>query len=78
MLSFPDNRAPHGAVAYWNPINGTRHGLFPDALPQPGQQRQTLCGLDVVLGDPSTVDWLSPTCPDCWAKALSRRAARNS
>ena len=71
MFGFGGN----GPVAYWNPVDGTRHGLFPDVRPHPGQQRETLCGLSVTLGDPTPVEWLSPTCDDCWTEAKARRDA---
>lgn len=62
-------------IAYWRPFGGFRHGLYPDAPPHPGQQRETLCGLNLTVGNPTEVEWLSPTCESCWDEARSRRDA---
>lgn len=70
------NLEPERPVAYWRPVAGVRHGVEPDGPPFPGQERATLCGSRVQLGRVGDVDWLAPTCEDCWAEAVARRDAR--
>ncbi|WP_165968117.1 zinc finger protein [Saccharopolyspora elongata] len=65
-----------GLVAYWRPFDGIRHGLYPDQPPQPGQCRETLCGMTLTVGTPTEVEWLAPTCESCWNEARSRRDAQ--
>ncbi|GAA4620256.1 zinc finger protein [Saccharopolyspora hordei] len=66
---------PQELIAYWRPAEGFRHGLEPDRPPHPGQARNTLCGLTITVGAPTELDWLAPTCSDCWDEARSRRDA---
>ncbi|MDA3647769.1 hypothetical protein OU416_27175 [Saccharopolyspora indica] len=66
---------PQGLIAYWRPAEGLRHGLEPDAPPQAGQERNTLCERSITIGSPNELDWLAPTCETCWAEACSRRDA---
>ncbi|MDR7301869.1 zinc finger protein [Haloactinomyces albus] len=62
-----------GPVVWWQPVLGERHALSPEERPRPGQTRDTVCGLSVTLQAPSDVDWLLPTCDECWAQAVARR-----
>lgn len=66
-----------GPVVYWRPLKGERHALPPTHVPRPGEERETLCGLNVTTTDPSDVDWLDPTCGHCMARATALRDARN-
>ncbi len=59
-----------GPVVWWQPVAGWRHALSPDQRPRPGQERQTVCGEQVTLIEPSDVDWLLPTCDTCMAAAV--------
>jgi hypothetical protein len=64
-------------VAYWRPHGGLRHALHPTDPPRPGQVRETLCGRVVEVGDPTAIDWLSPTCDTCWLTATAARDRLN-
>ncbi|GAB3294437.1 zinc finger protein [Parasphingorhabdus pacifica] len=65
-----------GPVVFWRPLQEQRHAIHPTPRPHPGQQRRTLCGVDATLTDPSAVDWLAPTCPECMAAAKKLDAER--
>lgn len=80
-MVFSGGLSWQGPVAWWQPVAGWRHALPPDQRPRPGQERETLCGEQVTLIDPSDVDWLLPTCATCMATAIElgeqrRRAER--
>lgn len=74
MLNF----RPHGPVVYWHPFNGERHALWPVSPPEPDQERDTVCGLRTVIERATELEWLAPTCHECWAKARALRDARIS
>lgn len=65
-----------GPVAYWRPYEGTRHAMEPSEPPRPGHDRETLCGDAISVVEPTVVDWLAPTCAECWRRALRLRDAR--
>lgn len=70
------NLRSEGPVAYWRPVEGARHGMSATEQPHPGQERDALCGKRITIVKASDVDWLVPTCPDCWSRAQSLRDAR--
>lgn len=74
-MLFPGLEAER-PVAYWRPYDGLRHGMSADEIPKPGQQRQTLCGERIDIIDASEIDWLAPTCEQCWQVAVTLRNAR--
>jgi hypothetical protein len=74
VVLFP-GLEPQRPVAYWRPFEGSRHGLEPDELPLPGQERPTLCGRTISIGRATEVEWLAPTCETCWTEAKARRDA---
>lgn len=65
-----------GPVAYWRPVRGQRHALSAEWLPHPGQVRDALCGLRLVLTEPSDHDWLAETCTACLNRAKALRDER--
>lgn len=65
-----------GPVVYSRPFAGQRHALDPLLRPREGQVRESLCGVTATIGDPGKIEWLAPTCPECWSRALERRDAR--
>ena len=65
-----------GPVVYWRPWEGLRHALDPSEPPQPGQQRTGLCGTAVEVREADAVEWLAPTCTDCWTHARELRDSR--
>lgn len=73
MALFPRS---HGPVAYWRPFEGLRHGMTATELPRCGQERDALCGKRITITAASVVDWLAPTCLDCWNLAKRLRDAR--
>ncbi|MCA1227001.1 zinc finger protein [Saccharopolyspora sp. 6M] len=58
-----------GLVVYWRPMGGARHAFSPDRPPREGEWRSALCGTGGELVEPSDVDWLDPTCPECGRQA---------
>ena len=73
MLGDPRDQGP---VVYWRPFDGSRHALSPNPPPRDGQTRETLCGVTTTLAEPSELDWLDPTCPQCWVEAKERLRQR--
>lgn len=65
-----------GPVAYWRPARGQRHALSADLLPHAGQVRDALCGLRLVLIQPTDDDWLAATCASCLVRAKQLRDGR--
>ncbi|NYH80820.1 hypothetical protein FHR84_004188 [Actinopolyspora biskrensis] len=73
MLEVPlDGFEWPGPVVWWNPVDGFRHAFDAGQRTRPGQNRETLCGSNVVLIDPSELDWLLPTCDICMSAAVER------
>ena len=74
MVVRPQSADP---VAYWRPFEGERHGMAATRLPRLGQEREALCGRLITIVDPSVVDWLAPTCSECWGRATRIRDKRS-
>lgn len=55
----------------WQPIHGGRHVISQDLLP--GDDGRTFCGMDlrVPRQRSSKMEWLWPTCQDCYESARS-------
>ncbi|WP_460958302.1 zinc finger protein [Parasphingorhabdus pacifica] len=67
-----------GPIAFWRPVEGARHGMSGERLPRPGQERDALCGKRITITEPSVVDWLAPTCAECWTQAKKLRDSPRS